>query len=369
MLAARQVELLTPAAHRDRWLGRLMSHPFALRMALHAGKPSPAHIGVALDAAAGLLLELPRLEADAWTGWDDPRLKRVFRFLAMAELPEAPPRSMLAECWRELRARVPFELAPPAAGDPPQPVNDFVREVVAYLNALGATSSVVAERDEPGKAAPGDLPPVPPDLVAGRFLVEVRQHIAFVKARILPLATELAAAAFAGQRAMTQLQNARGEDAAQGEGRGLRERSKHRYHLAAWLLREVGLTQREVWLFWAHVDPAGLAAAVPTVEPRTASRSGADAYAAWLGAMKGEVKASERYWRTGAGSRGQAPLAEIGKIEFEIRDLLRPVSAATTAAPSWAAAARSRSEEEPGGGRTTVLRTESSPLPPASRPS
>lgn len=355
-LASKQVELLTPAEHRDRWLARLVAQPFALRLALQSKEPGPADISVVLDTAAGLLLELPRLEADAWAGWDDPRLTPIFTFLAMAELPEAPPRSMLAECWRELRTQVPFELTRPASGEPPRPVNDFVREVVAYLAALGAAAGVVAERDEAGKPASGEPPAVPPSVVADRFLVEVHQHITFVRGRVLPLAMELAAAAFAGQRMMTLLQNARGETKAQGEGKGLRERSKHRYHLSVWLLREVGLTHREVWLFLAHVDSTGLATLVPETDPSAPSDGDKDAYAAWSVRLKDEVKASARYWRTGAGSRRQAPLAEIGKIEFEIRDLLRPVVAQAAEAavgeeetPLERESTEPPSEEEPGG--------------------
>ncbi len=341
LLASKQVELLTPVEHRDRWLERLVSEPFALHLALQAEEPGPAHIGVALDTAAGLLLELPRLEADAWSGWDDPRLTRIFTFLAMAELPEAPPRAMLAECWRELRAKVPFELKRPAPGDPPRPVNDFVREMIAYLDALGAAAGVVAERDEPGQPATGEPPAAPPSVVADRFLFEVHQHIAFVRGRVLPLAMGLAAAAFAGQRAMTLLQNARGETKAQGEGKGLRERSKHRYHLAVWLLLKAGLTRREVWLFLAHVDASGLATRTPATDPSAPSDGDTDKNAEWSAGLKDEIKASARYWRTGAGSRGQPPLAEIGKIEFEVRDLLRPVGGST---------ADSEKSEEPGGG-------------------
>jgi len=369
LLAERQVELLTPTAHRDRWLGRLVDQPHALGLALLSEVPSAGQIGGALDTAAGLLLELPGLEADAWAGWDDPRLTWIFTFLAMAELPEAPPRSMLAESWRELRARVPYTLTRPTPGDAPHPVNDFVRDAAAYLDALGATAGVVAEREEPGEAAPGEPPPVPPKVVATRFLAEVHQHIVVAKARILPLALELAAAAFSGQRSMTLLQAARGETRAQGEGRGLRVRSKQRYHLAAWLLREIGLTQREIWLFWAHVDSSGLATPIPPTDPSTPSEDDKDADATWWMGAKDEVKASVRYWRTGAGARGQTPLAEIGKIEFEVRDLLKPVMAwaGATVDPSGSVGAESPSKAEPGG-RTVVLRSRSSPLPRTSEP-
>jgi hypothetical protein len=310
LLAERSAELLSPPQHRDRWLQAVMDSTYAFRLGRPPREPTVEFVAAALDLAAGILLELPRLELDAWRGWTDPRLKSVFDALKLAELPEAPPRAALAECWRDLRERAPFPVVQPKPGDAPQPVQDFIDEIDAWLGRLVPEAVKVAAapaRVEPG----GVLAPMPRAMLGARLQVEVAAHIKMVRDCVFRLAHHLYAASFAGQRCAGLLQGARGEQDRLDEGRPLRARAKLRYHLAAWVLREASLTAEEIGLFLWLVDPSGL-------QNRPEQREGTGITTG----LEKEVGNSLAYWTTGAGAKGLEPPAHILRIEGEVRRFL-----------------------------------------------
>ena len=312
LLAKRGVELLSPREHRDRWLQAILDFTHGFRIGRPPREPTPEFRGAALDLAAGLLLEMPRLESDAWRGWADPRLKPVFDVLKLADLPEAPPRAGLAECWRDLRELEPFPVVQPKPGDAPQHVGDFLAESSAWLGRLLQAAAEVVT----GPAAPvreGGSVPMPPELLRARLLEEVEAHIERVGPRVLPLAHHLFSTSFVGQRWGAMLHRARGEQERLDQGRPLRVRSKLRYHLAVWVLGETDLTVDEAGLFLWLIDPTGLK---NRPQPRGASGTQTG--------LEKEVSTSRAYWTRGAGLRGLEPMAHIGQIEFELRDLLLP---------------------------------------------
>ncbi len=320
-LDALGVKLLTPEAHRHRWLEGVIRRPFRLALAMNAGEVTAEHIDAALDAAAGVLMELPRLEQDAWDGWKDRRLDRVFSVLAMAELPAEAPRSMLGACWAELRRRCPFEVARPEPGEPPCSFQTFSAAVQAYLVRVRAEVVAIASEDEPSWGGAVGTPEVSPKMLAGRLAREVGNHESTVRQGVLPLAHRLWAAAFAAQRAGVGLQRARGEDSTAEEGRTLRRRKKYPFHLAAWALRHVGLSRLDVGLFLHHVDPAGLSVGEPRQEPL---KDGS----LWTQKLEKRVDNSLAFWGTEAGRRGLPPVVGLNQLEREMKDLLNPVKAA-----------------------------------------
>jgi hypothetical protein len=311
------VTLLSPSEHRDRWLEGILGQPFRFRLAMAAPEAGPEHIAAALDAAAGVLLELPRLEGDAFDGWKDRRLQPVFQVLKMAELPTEPPRAMLDECWAELRHRVPFKLEQPRPGDAPHTFTELSRQVRGYLLELRARATGVVER----QSAPSrqtDPWPVRPELLAKRLEREIEHHDRLVRQYVVPLAGELWTNLFVNQRASIGLQNARAEERARDQGRPLRRRSRQRFHLAAWVLQQVTLTHREIGLFLHHVAPEDLCVGPPVDGPLKDGTL-------WTDKLEKAVENSLAYWVRGVGSKGRGPLVEVGRIEFEADDLLRPV--------------------------------------------
>ena len=312
LLKERGVTLLTPAGHRDRWLEGVARERFRLTLQLTKKDEPVPLIETGLDVAAGVLIELPRLEADAWAGWKDPRLSPALRLLATSELPEAPPRVALAGCWSELRGKVPFTLERPKVGESPQPLEELLNTIADYLSEVWAAAETVLERKDGDPGADPLSPPIPRDLLRDRLLLEVERHIAFVRQRVVPMARDLYWAAFPSQRSATMMQRARGEEDRLDEGRRLRVRGKHRYHLAAWVLREAGLTRLEIGLFMHFIDPREMQTTLE--DPKSENL---------VPRLEKEVENSLAYWRIGAGESGN-PKVQIGNIEFEIRDLLRP---------------------------------------------
>ena len=315
-LAERSVELVTPREHRDRWLEAILAGATPFRIGLGRDVKTSDFVGSGLDVAAGVLIELPRLEGEGWSGWDDPRLARVLKLLRTAELSESPPRAGLADCWRELREGVPFELATPRPGESVRPVESFIGEVVVYLRRIRLEVEAVLSRTATPDAATSPSCPLPRSLLGERLRAEVARHEDRVLRRVLPLARDVYWTAFPAQRSATLMSRGRGEHDRLEEGRPLRVRSKQRYHLAAWVLKQAGLTRVESGLFMHHVDPSGLQSALP----------GADD-GAWRARLERGVDNSLDYWKTGAGARGAEPVVQIGQIEFELRDLLRPARA------------------------------------------
>ena len=313
-LAEQGVELVTPREHRDRWLEAILEGVTRFRIGLGRDVQTPDFVESGLDVAAGVLIELPRLEADGWSGWNDPRLASVLTVLRMAELSERPPRAGLADCWQELRERVPFELAKPRPGDTVRPVESFIEEVVVYLDRVKLEVEAVLGRTCTPAVVTSPSRPLPRSLLGDRFHAEVARHEARVHGRVLPLVRDLYWAAFPGQRNATMMNRGRGDDDRLDEGRPLRVRSKQRYHLAAWVLQQAGLTRVESGLFLHHVDPSGLQSALPQAED-----------GAWRARLEREVDNSLAYWKTGLGARGAEPVVQVGQIEFELKDLLRPV--------------------------------------------
>ena len=313
-LAERGVELVTPREHRDRWLETILAGAMRFRIGLGRDVQSADFVESGLDVAAGVLIELPRLEADGWSGWNDPRMASVLTLLRMAELSESPPWAGLADCWRELRDSVPFELATPRPGDFARPVESFVEEVVDYLHRVTEEVEAVLGCGVDPAVATSAPPHLPRRLLGDRLRAEVARHGARVHGRVLPLARDLYWAAFPAQRSATLMSRGRGDHDRLEEGRPLRVRSKQRYHLAAWVLQQAGLTRVECGLFLHHVDPSGLQSALPQTEDET-----------WKARLEGEVDNSLAYWKTGPGARGAEPVVQVGQIEFELKDLLRPV--------------------------------------------
>ena len=313
-LTERGVELVTPGEYRDRWLETILTGVTRFRIGIGRDARTSGFVESALDVAAGVLIELPRLEVDAWGGWNDPRLASVLTVLRMAELSESPPRAGLADCWQELRDRVPFELAGPRPGAAARPLEAFIEVVVDYLQRVTAEIEVVRGRSVPPSSATSLSPPLPRGLLRDRLQAEVANHAARVHGRVLPLARDLYWAAFPAQRSAAMMNQSRGDHDRPEAGRPLRVRSKHRYHLAAWVLQQAGLTRMESGLFLHHVDPSGLQVALPPGDDET-----------WRARLEKEVDNSLAYWRTGPGSRGAEPLAQVGQIEFELKDFLRPV--------------------------------------------
>ncbi len=89
--------LLSMQAHHQRWLEEIVEAGMSrgILLAKGAALGRRERLDAALDIAAGVLIQLPLLEQDAWTGWSDPRLARVVAVLRLAELPVRAPRSAL----------------------------------------------------------------------------------------------------------------------------------------------------------------------------------------------------------------------------------------------------------------------------------
>ena len=315
-LAVRGAELLTPAEHRNAWLSSILDQRrMVFRAALMSGSVLPEDsLQDALDTTAGVLLELPRLEQDAWWGWKDPRVRQVLGILEMAELPKDPPRVALAADWDSLRADVPFDLPAPRAGERPHTFEPFSAAIGAYLGRLeakveGIEFEPVTVRD----ASTADLA-IPRHMLAGRLRRAVAHHVARVRRHVLPLARDHWSEAFAAQRSGSSLQRRRGDDERLEQGRALRRRSKLRYHLAAWILKQAGLARLDIGLFLHHIDASGLQTPLPDVDEGE-----------WTAGLGKEIDNALAYWTTGAGTSGAPPSVQLGHIEDELRDLLRPV--------------------------------------------
>lgn len=318
-LAARGVVLRSPAEHRDRWLEGLMTESVSAFVlgSKRQGEVSADFLQSALDAAAGVLLELPRMEEEAWRGWDDPRFCRVLAVLRMAELPKEPPRVALRPAWAQLRAAVPFELSAPRAGDPAHSLGPLREVVRGYVADLELEVERVPEVDPDEFERPADAegaPAIPAHLLHRRLSNAVGRHTSRVQQWVVPLADDLYWECFAAQRSGASLARRRGDAERHAEGRRLRRRKKLRYHLAAWILKEAGLSRVDIGLFWHHVDPSGLQAAPPAVPAE-----------GWKEQLEKEVDNSLAYWTSGHGARGNRPSVHLGHIEWELRDLLRPL--------------------------------------------
>jgi hypothetical protein len=312
-LEARGAVLRTPVEHRDRWLRSILRPgPTAFAMGLDQADPPEGFLDSALDTAAGVLIELPRLEADAWGGWADPRFAEVVRILRRAELPEAAPRRALQPLWSSLREAVPFELVVPEAGEQPQPLSALTVGIQDYLSRLEDQG-----QGELLQAAPGvdehHIPPMPAELLQPRLTPAVARHVARVRSYLLPLAADRYWELFPAQRGAASLNRRRGDELRLDEGRALWSRPKHRYHLAAWVLKQAAVPTADIGLFLRHIDPGGLQSTVPLLEAK-----------AWQRDLQREVDRSLAYWRNGAGARGDPPSVQLGHVEAELFDLLRP---------------------------------------------
>ena len=315
-LGARGALLRTPAEHRDEWLSSVVEQRrMVFRGALNSGSALPEGcLQEALDTAAGVVLELPRLEEDAWRGWEDPRVRRVLGILRMAELPEEPPRVALGAAWEKLRADVPFELPSPRVGEPPDSWGLFSAAIVPYLARLEAeVDGIEFEAVIVQNAPEADLA-IPRHMLAERLRRAVAHHTARVRRFVLPLARDQWSEAFAAQRCATSLHRRRGDGGRLEEGRALRARSKLRYYLAAWILKQAGLPRVDIGLFLSHIDPSGLQTALPDVGDGE-----------WKAGLSKEVDNALAFWTDESRSNGDPPSVQLGHIEFELRDLLCPV--------------------------------------------
>ena len=315
-LVERGAQLRTPAEHRDEWLSAIVERRRAVFLvALRSGSTLPSeHVQEALDTAAGVLMELPRLEEDAWRGWKDPGLRRMLLVLRMAELPEEPPRAALDSVWRQLRAAVPLELPTPRVGEPPDTFELFSAAIVPYLVRLeaevGRTECEEVTEREPSRAETS----IPRHLLAERLRRSVDHHVARVRRYVMPLAADQWAESFAAQRSGTALNRLRGDHERLEEGRALRMRSKHRYHLAAWILKQTGLSRADIGLFLHCIDPVGLLTALPETND-----------AAGRAALEKEIDNALAFWTYDSRGIGDPPFVQLGQIEWELHDLLRPV--------------------------------------------
>jgi hypothetical protein len=313
--ATEPVQLLPPAFHRDAWLGELLLRSpsmFGHRLALR--RPAGDLLAPALNAASGVIIELPRLDEDAWAGDADPRLRPVWRMMEAIELPEAPPRAALHEVWTELRARVPFSIGPRTTFAPP-----VFKELKAYLDALERAVDYqslpierigVEEVDVEPLPRPGTGEPVPlePEMLAAALMHAVDRHLE--RSRVL-LRDHIEARwweFFPLHRDTSARAANRDEKDRLAEGWGLRKKSHLRYHLAAWILKQADLPYLDIGLFRAYVDPSGLQNRPPAAE-REAWREGIEkavenSLASWSGAERG-------------------PVAHLGEVEFAMHDLLR----------------------------------------------
>ena len=316
-LVERGGVLRAPEEHRDAWLLALLDGTRPLfTVALQQGRTlTVEQLQEALNTAAGVLIELPRSEQDAWCGWDDPRVERVLGILRMAELPEHPPRVALRSAWERLRAEVPFELPAPRPGDPPTTFQPFADAVRTYLGGLEARiTSADQEGEVASERAAGLDRPIPRRLLAMRLSRCVHEHVALVLRHVLPLAAGHWREAFAAKLSATSLHSQRGDAGRLGEGRALRLRSKLPRHLAAWVLKQAGLPRGAIGLFIHHVDPAGLQTALPEADDGE-----------WKSRLEKEIDNSVASWTTASGARGDPPIAHLRRLERELRELMRPV--------------------------------------------
>lgn len=317
-LAARGARVRTPVEHRDRWLARIAARvPSTFQLGLGRDELPDGFLDAALDAAAGVLMELPRLEEDAWRGWVDPRFAKVLGVLRMAELPKDPPRLALRVAWDELRQAVPFELVAPRPGQEAHSLRPLRTAIETYLDALDLEVDLippVVVEEEPQPAIAEAVPPMPRALLEARLRDAVTRHVNRVRQWMIPLADDLYWEAFASQRSAASLNRRRGDQARLHEGRALRARSKLRYHLAAWTLKQARLARVDIGLFLHHVDASGLQAALPaTVDD------------AWRARLEKEVDNALAYWTSDSRSSGDPPSVHLAHIEEELHDLLRPV--------------------------------------------
>ncbi len=295
------VELLSLEAHHERWMSGLKARqgsPFAMAQ-LRGTAPDRELLPLALDAAAGVLVELPRIEADAWRGWGDARLERVWALLQLAELPEEAPRVALAACWARLRAQQPFVLELPSPGAEPQSLDPLLWQIGAYLDGL---------QELVGRAgAAEDL--LGAGLLAERLELELRFHRDVFERRTRPLAQVLYGACLPSQRAALGVARGREDRPVLEEGRPLRHVEKLRVHLAAWVLAQAGLPRATLGLVLRHFG-AELATALPDEEED----------GPWRRRLAKEVDYSLAYWKQPAREARE----QLAVLESEVFDLLCP---------------------------------------------
>jgi hypothetical protein len=308
-----------PGEHRDRWLSEIAAgRRMMFRGSLERGLSREVlFVAGALDTAAGILMMLPLLEADAWDGWGDLRFTTVFEMLQMSELPSAPPHVALRIHWSRLRAAVSFDLRRPKAGDPAHSLKPLVDKVRGYLADLEREVQVVSDRETGVQALMEELHdgglPIPMRFFSGRLVDAVGRHTDRVRRHYLPLAEGLHWDCVAAQRSGASLARRRGEHDRLAAGRGIRERGKFRYHLATWVLRQSGLSRMAIWLFLHHIDPDGLQTSTGAAETEQ-----------WSAEAVKEVDNHIAYWTGPAGSKGNPPAVHLGHIETELREWLRP---------------------------------------------
>ena len=325
MLAERGATLRTPAEHRDRWLEQLV-RPGPSAFDRRDEEPGPADLlDSALDAAAVVLIELPRLQTDAWRGWADERLGPIRRLLEQCELPEQPPRPALAEVWAEVRARHPLELNWPVAGDAPESMGPVRERIAAYLGALeGEFEPTGGDGNDEDAAADTALaptssggepqtPPIPGRLLERRLRVSLQRHIRRCRTHLLPLAHEQYFELLPAQRAGLSLLRRRGEQARLEEGRGPKTRDRLPRNLAAWVLRKASLPRVSAGLFLHHVDPSCITTAI-----------GPAAGEGWEQRLATEIDNAIAFWKHGAGAKGNPPSIHLDHLGSELRDLLCP---------------------------------------------
>ena len=299
--------LLSMQAHHQRWLEEIVEAGMSrgILLAKGAALGRRERLDAALDIAAGVLIQLPLLEQDAWTGWSDPRLARVVAVLRLAELPVRAPRSALAPLWRRLRRVVPFELKLPRSDSRYREITFLLEQTNGYFQELRRTLAQWECSDPSPAGALGD-----------RLIREVELHEARFVSHVAPLAESIYVNNFPFKRAAAGIAATRPDPQLPEAGQALRTRSRLRFHLAVWILSLGGLSKAASGLVLCHWQPDGWRFEMPD----------SDLDKQWKQEISKQVSNSLNYWSDPARGGESEPFRQLEVVEFEVRDLLRPVA-------------------------------------------